>query len=352
MVVFAILLVVLVTNIARSSAEIDPQKAATITNCDQIYPDLQRLGLDKFKQRHMYNNYLRDCLVLYNHFAWGSNDPDRAEKLAEALDTRPWQKAIRDRPTQGDGIPQWIRDDATRWYRGDEKDTIISYGIRHLINSGMIAAPSDPSVLTACQDRICLSEGDYLTYSITETNQDTYTLKHTVQSVAKSTVVLSERIAREGRTTGYLEVGDSGLVYSDPCCTFYQFAHKLPLEVGSKVDSARKLQITHEIVFAFKDEKRPAFLAWDDTGYYHEVIDEQTGILLFSKQQDNIQKVTKTVSLTDTNAFSKDVRIQYEDPQIPPWLRSPIKWWSQGLVSDGEYLAGLSYLLKNGILRI
>jgi hypothetical protein len=50
--------------------------------------------------------------------------------------------------------------------------------------------------------------------------------------------------------------------------------------------------------------------------------------------------------------FTKEIQIQYEDMQIPPWFRPTVKWWTEDKVSDAEYLAGISYLLKNKIMQI
>ena len=37
---------------------------------------------------------------------------------------------------------------------------------------------------------------------------------------------------------------------------------------------------------------------------------------------------------------------------VPPWIKDTVGWWSEGLVSDGEFVNGLQYLLKQGILSV
>ncbi|CAE6489354.1 conserved hypothetical protein [Candidatus Nitrosotenuis uzonensis] len=337
----------------KSFAELDTSKISIIQNCEKIYPDLDKLGREKFQQRHLYNKDLRSCLKLYHDIAWGSTDPDRLERLASALDTPLVTKIIRDRTSESEGIPKWIKDDATRWYQGKERDNILSYGIRHMINSNIIPVQQILSHSITCSDVVCLTYNDYLTYSISETNKETVVVKHTVQQISSSLLIVSDQITKKAKSTEFFQINKEGLVQeTQKCCIYYQFAHKVPLEVGSKVNSIKELTVTHEILFRYKDIQRPAFIAKDSTGYYQEVIDKETGIVLFSKNQDNIRKVTKTATLTDTNAFSKNIRIEYEDMKIPPWFRNTVKWWSQGQISDTEYILSLSYMIKNNILRI
>jgi len=351
--VSAIVCILFATNGAGSFAEVDQQKMAIIKNCEQIYHDLEMLGTEKFKQRYMYNKDLRTCLQLYSNFAWASNDPDRLENLADAIVELTYPKSLRDRHAQSQAIPKWIKDDATRWYKGEAKDSLLSYGIRHLIESKMIQAQPDLPRPGQCHDELCVFAGDYMAYSVSEDGKDNVTFKHTIQNVNSEILVVSSQITKEGRTTEYLSVGKTGLLKSGAgCCSFYQFAHKMPLEMGSEVDSIKKLKVTHEVIFPIKDFERPAFIAKDSLGYYQEVIDRDTGIVLFAKNQDNIRKVTKITALTDTNAFSREVPIDYERIHIPSWFREPAKWWTQGIITDGEYVSSLSYLINNNILRI
>ena len=40
------------------------------------------------------------------------------------------------------------------------------------------------------------------------------------------------------------------------------------------------------------------------------------------------------------------------DLGIPQWIRDNAKWWSEGLITDEDYINGLQYLIKQGILKI
>lgn len=38
--------------------------------------------------------------------------------------------------------------------------------------------------------------------------------------------------------------------------------------------------------------------------------------------------------------------------EIPKWIRDNAKWWSEGLISDQDYINGLQFLIKQGILKV
>jgi len=100
------------------------------------------------------------------------------------------------------------------------------------------------------------------------------------------------------------------------------------------------------------DQKRPALIAKDHTDSYYEIIDKQTGAVLFAKHQDRIRKTIWTAELVETNIFTKDIKIQYEDMRIPPWFKNVVRWWTEGKITDTEYLSGLGYLIKHDVLYV
>jgi hypothetical protein len=253
---------------------------------------------------------------------------------------------------RSDTIPQWIKDDATRWHQGKEKDSIFSYGIRYLINSKMIQTPIsifDPQ--NCVPNAICVSKNDYIKYSIKNTQiDDVITQTHTFDDVDNTITINTSEISKDGKKINTLKIQDDGLIRGDQ--RYYQFVHKIPTELGTTIKSAFDIKVTDEILFPFKDTKRDVFLAWDDTRQYYEVIDKQTGVVIFVKQENRILRSEWTAALVDTNIFVKEINAQYEETRIPPWFRATVKWWTEDKVSDAEYLAGVSYLLKNRVMQI
>ncbi|HEX9846026.1 MAG TPA: hypothetical protein VGA92_06125 [Candidatus Nitrosotenuis sp.] len=357
--VITALSIIVILNTKPSAAETPvgtDEKIILIQSCEKIYPDLEKLGTEKFRQRYQYHMNFRSCTILFNDLLWYSNDTDRTEKLVALLDKPTVPMPVRDRLTQSQTIPEWIKDDAIRWQQGKEKDTVFSYGIRYMITSDMIPALTNISDPNYCENRICAVQNDFLKYSIKNTGiQDVITLTHTFQNVNEnSLIILAQEVSKSGKTTNTFQINEDGLasLADQKCCDYYRFMHKMPLQIGTKIGSTFDAQLTDEIVYPFMDQKRPALIAKDHTDSYYEIIDKQTGAVLFAKHQDRIRKTIWTAELVETNIFTKDIKIQYEDMRIPPWFKNVVRWWTEGKITDTEYLSGLGYLIKHDVLYV
>jgi hypothetical protein len=348
-----------ILNTKPSAAEtpvVTDEKLTLIESCEKIYPDLENLGTEKFRQRYQYLTNFRSCAILFNDPLWYSNDTDRIEKLAALLDKPTLPIHIRDRLTQSQTIPEWIKDDAKRWQQGKEKDNVFSFGLRYMITSNMIPTPINISDPNYCENKICAVQNDFLKYSIKDTGiQDVITLTHTFQNVNENSfLILAQEVSKSGKKTNSLKINGDGLISpaDQKCCDYYRFMHKMPLQIGTKIGSTFDAQSVDEIVYSFMDQKRSALIAKDRTGSYYEIIDKQTGTVLFAKHQDRIRKTVWTAELVETNIFTKDIKIQYEDMRIPPWFKNVVRWWTEGKITDSEYLSGLGYLIKRDILYV
>lgn len=38
--------------------------------------------------------------------------------------------------------------------------------------------------------------------------------------------------------------------------------------------------------------------------------------------------------------------------EIPGWLKNNACWWSDGIISDQDFTAGIQYLISNGIIHV
>jgi len=41
-----------------------------------------------------------------------------------------------------------------------------------------------------------------------------------------------------------------------------------------------------------------------------------------------------------------------QSTQIPDWVRGNAEWWAQGLRGDSDFVSGIQYLIKEGIMQI
>jgi len=54
----------------------------------------------------------------------------------------------------------------------------------------------------------------------------------------------------------------------------------------------------------------------------------------------------KMFSIYGKDGFTKSKK------SIPEWIKNNAEWWSQGLISDEEYLNAVEFLIKEGIIRV
>jgi len=41
-----------------------------------------------------------------------------------------------------------------------------------------------------------------------------------------------------------------------------------------------------------------------------------------------------------------------ESYEIPAWIKNNACWWSQGAITDGDFVNGLQFLIKEGIIKV
>jgi hypothetical protein len=50
--------------------------------------------------------------------------------------------------------------------------------------------------------------------------------------------------------------------------------------------------------------------------------------------------------------FGLSFTVFAEDSVIPDWIKNNAKWWSEGSISDADYVESLEYLINNGIIDV
>jgi hypothetical protein len=57
-----------------------------------------------------------------------------------------------------------------------------------------------------------------------------------------------------------------------------------------------------------------------------------------------------TISLIGFLGFS--ITASAADSSIPDWVKNNAKWWSEGTISESDYITSLEYLIQNGIIDL
>lgn len=50
--------------------------------------------------------------------------------------------------------------------------------------------------------------------------------------------------------------------------------------------------------------------------------------------------------------FGLSFTVFAEDSSIPDWVKNNAKWWSEGTISESDYITSLEYLIQNGIINL
>lgn len=63
-------------------------------------------------------------------------------------------------------------------------------------------------------------------------------------------------------------------------------------------------------------------------------------------------KVVLLAAIIPLLATAFAISVLADSSSIPEWVKNNAKWWSEGTISEGEYLKSLEYLITKGIINI
>lgn len=83
---------------------------------------------------------------------------------------------------------------------------------------------------------------------------------------------------------------------------------------------------------------------------------EFSSTLLYVPLSDKVVEIGKNglsqVTYGGESLWDYSGAVETQEYQIPNWIRDNAKWWSEGLITDQDYINGLQYLIKQGILKV
>jgi len=65
-----------------------------------------------------------------------------------------------------------------------------------------------------------------------------------------------------------------------------------------------------------------------------------------------ISKVVLLMTIIPLLVTAFSISVLADSSSIPVWVKNNAKWWSEGSISEGEYLKSLEYLITKGIINI
>ena len=334
--------------------------------CDFFYEEYELLGVDALVQQHPNFPNLRACVILYNHVAWNSTHQARDLVLIAEIEKYLGDSSyIRERHIDySDVIPDWIKREAQLWVNNENQDIGFAYGIRTLLEAGVITLDSNER--KCVENEICVKENDFIKYSHFDKYGNNISIKHTFTSIKDNNFSVNdseitvkdseitievEKISQEGITNEEIIVNREGIIKTSECCENYEFVIPLPIKLGDII--SEEVKIIAETTYTFDNEIRPAWLASDLTGQNVKIIDKNTGLIFsYEFSETEVLTVGEETKIKDTNFFDTKYNMESHQVVIPEWWKTTTYWLLEEQISESEYLRALENVISRNILTV
>lgn len=229
-----------------------------------------------------------------------------------------------------------------------------------LLGMSMYHVASTQAARNCSQNQICAIPGDYLKYSAQVYGNKGTILYNFGSHVDSNTLNVAISTVVGNHTTNsqsMLNLKNTVLTNSDGSKGAFFFMVLTPINPAIVAASPFK-----EGSDTFNGYQRTilALEQANETDSQEVKVDKETGVLLFFKVShvgaiSGQQVVTGTsFTLVDTNVItSSNLQGTSGSPLvIPQWIKNTARWWSDGTVSDSEFVQAMQYLIQQGILKI
>jgi hypothetical protein len=321
--------------------------------CEFFYDDYSIMGAETLAKTHPSYPNLRACIILYNHVAWKSTHPARDKVLiAEIEKYLDDAKYIKERHLRNSGtIPEWIKNDAKMWIRGETDDMLLAYGIRTMLEDHILNPSLNNTDSNCNEGKLCITKSDFMKYSYSNKYGQDITETYTVDSIDGDGILIkTEKISRDGKEFANINMDNHGTIPANKkCCVIDKFIFLTPIDFGDMITT--DLKAIRETSYDFKGKAHQVWIAQNSEKQDTLIIDKETG-LVFSdshKETGTTIKWEKT-ELRDTNIFEK--KYITNELVIPKWFKTITMWLVDDLISESEYLNATENLLERGILRV
>lgn len=327
--------------------------------CEFFYDEYQLLGVYDLIQQHPNYPNLRGCEILYKHVAWNSTHQARDIVLiAEIEKYLGSSNYIKERHLEKSGeIPEWVKREAQLWINDENQDVGFAYGIRTLIESGVIKFNFIEGV--CYENQICVKEGNFIKYSHSDKYGNNESLKHIIKSIKNvnfttndsEIVIETEKISHEGVSNEVIILDSKGIIKTDECCEYYEFLIPLPIKMGDSIPG--NMKIVAETTYTINGQTRSSWLASDSTSQNVKNIDKKSGLVFSYKYHETkVLTVGEITKIIDTNYFDAKYDMELHQTLIPKWWKITTSWLLDGMISETEYLQAIENLISRNILRV
>lgn len=334
--------------------------------CEFFYEEYEILGVDSLTKQHPNFPNLRACVILYNHVAWNSTHQARDLVLIAEIEKYLGDSSyIKERHIEySDSIPNWIKREAKLWVNNENQDIGFAYGIRTLLEAGVITLDSNER--ECIKNEICVKENDFIKYSHFDKYGNNVSIKHTFKSIKDNNFTVNdseitvndseitieiEKISKDGISKEELIINREGIIKTRDCCENYEFVILLPIKLGDII--SKNVKIVAETTHTVDNQIRPAWLASDLTGQNVKIIDKKTGLIFsYEFHETEVLTVGEETKIIETNFFDAKYNMGTHQVFIPEWWKTTTYWLLEERISETEYLRALENLISRNILTV
>jgi hypothetical protein len=355
--------------------------------CEFFYEEYEILGVDPLVKQHPNFPNLRACVILYNHVAWNSTHQARDLVLIAEIEKYLGDSSyIKERHIEySDIIPDWIKREAKLWLNNENQDIGFAYGIRTLLEAGVITLDSNER--KCIENEICVKENDFIKYSHFDKYGNNVSIKHTFKSIKDNNFTVNdseitvndseitvndseitvndseitvndseitieiEKISKDGISKEELVINREGIIKTRNCCENYEFVILLPIKLGDSI--SENVKIVAETTHTIDNQIRPAWLASDLTGQNVKIIDKKTGLIFsYEFHETEVLTVGEETKIIETNFFDEKYNMGTHEVLIPEWWKTTTYWLLEERISETEYLRALENVISRNILRV
>lgn len=321
--------------------------------CEFFYDDYVVMGAETLAKNHPNYPNLRACVILYNHVAWKSTHPARDMVLiAEIEKYLGDSKYIKERHIKKSGaMPEWIKNDAKMWVRGEIEDVSFAYGIRAMLEDHILNPSLNNTGRNCDYNKLCITKSDFMKYSYSNKYNQDITETYTVDSISDDGILIkTEKISRDGKEFASINIDNHGTIPANKkCCVIDRFIFLTPINFGDMITT--NLKVIGETPYEFKGKTHQGWIAQNSEKQDTVIIDKETGLVFsVSHKETGITIKWEKIELTDTNIFEK--KYLTNELAIPKWFKTITMWLVDGLISESEYINATENLLERGIIRV
>jgi hypothetical protein len=216
-------------------------------------------------------------------------------------------------------------------------------------NISKITPVSNPT----CQNnQICILPGDYIKYQISSDTRNQTVQFDFVNPTDNKNIAVKTTVIQNGTTASESDILDlTKSLFTRPNGQVSNFMYMLPTPL--KLNSAYRQEIMQ-----FNNYQRN-IMSGQNTNQTNSIlvqIDQETGILvqlaIFNAVTTNgkVSISQTSYKLLDTDKISSS-NVANNSTLIPSWIKQNAKLWSDGSISDNQFVQGIQYMINQGIMK-